>query len=155
MGEVMNGIETMSRDDLENFAKNTIVALQMLEIENKQLLFDIESSATVDVKVINGWRDLVNSSDQEREKWSQLATEMAEKNQLIVKTNEKLRFAAEKILTTLDSIAKTAHDNADPRLKALKLSRKMKRIEDEANAAKSEILEFFADEPDIEPDEQS
>jgi len=147
-------IETMSRDELEEFAKNTIVALRDLEIENEKLKLNLDITAKVDIDVINGWQKSASTSEKERDKWSKLATKMSEENQQLKKTNEKLRLTAEKILTTLDSIAKTAHDNANPKLKALKLSRVMKRIKDVANEAKSEILEFWVDEP-IEPDEQS
>lgn len=150
----MEAIEIMSRDELEIFAERTLLALQEADLENDQLRFDIETAATVDIDVINGWRQLVNSSEREREKWADLSTKMSEKNQQLVKANEKLMLAAEKILGTLDDIAKTAHDNSDPKMKALKLSRTMKRIEEDANLAKSEILEFFAEEPDIETDEQ-
>lgn len=151
----MNGIEIMSRDELEEFAKKSILALQQLEEENRQLRFDVDSASSVDIKVINGWRSLINTSEKEREKWSNIATEVSEKNQEMKKSNDRLRLVAEKILATLDSIGKRAHDNADPKLKPLKLSRVMQRIEEEANSAKSEILEFFIDEPDAEKNEQS
>lgn len=147
-------IETMSRDELEEFAQNTLVALQELEIENEKLRLRLDTAAKVDIEVINSWRDTASRADKERNKWSRLATEMSQENQRLKAMNEKLKLTSEKILTTLDSIAKTAHDNASPKLKALKLSRVMQRIKDVANESKSEILEFFVEEPE-DPDEQS
>jgi len=157
MGKItmMDGIETMGRAELEKLATESIVALQQLDEENKQLLFDIESSANIDVKIISGWRDLINSSETERDKWAKLATEMSLKNQALTKENERLKLVIEKILQTLDSLAKKAHDNADPKLKAIKLSRIMQKLRDEANEAKSEILGFFIEGPDNGTNEQS
>ena len=141
-------IDTMSRDELEEFSRNTLVALQELEIENENLKLNLDTAATVDIEVINGWRETAIQAEKGRNKWSNLATEMSQENQQLKEVNEKLTLASEKILTTLDSIAKTAHDNANPKLKALKLSRVMQRINDVANESKSEILAFFAEEPD-------
>jgi transketolase len=138
----------MSRDELEEFARNTLVALRELEIENDKLKLNLDTAAHVDIEVINAWQKSAVKAEKERNKWSKLATKMSEENQQLKKMNEKLMLTSEKILTTLDSIAKTAHDNANPKLKALKLSRVMTRIKDVANEAKSEILEFFAEEPD-------
>jgi hypothetical protein len=139
------GIKNMIRRDLEEFATKAAKTMETLENENRQLRFDIETAKTIDLDVINQWRDWTSTMDAERERWAELATNISIENKKLLEENKRMRYISERILETLDSIAKIAHDHADPKRQSMSLVRTLEQIKDAANQDKGKILQFFID----------
>ena len=137
------GIKGMSRDELEAFALSAAQAMERLERDNTQLRFDLSTTSNVDPDVINQWREWLQTVEAEREKWSELATEKSIENNQLIAENRHMRFVCEAILETLDSIAKLAHDQADPKKQAITLVRTLEQIRDAANTEKGKFIRFL------------
>jgi len=154
-------IRLMSRNELEEFTDRVVQLVMNLEEENKSLRYEASASKTIDIEVINGWRNWNETLDNERKKWSDMATQTSADNIELRRENDHIREVCSRILESLDGIHKLACDKADPKKKSIVLVRALEQIADAAYNDKEKIMGFMLEgatpdnlEEPLEDDEQ-
>jgi chromosome segregation ATPase len=98
-----NAVTTLPRTKLEEFALQAVQTMEDLERENKQLERDIEDVQKIDIDVIKGWREWIQTVNKDHEKWIDIATTLSTEKQEI---KEKYRAATETIENIMESLGK-------------------------------------------------
>lgn len=146
-GKVIAGLQVMSRDELISFSATALETIERLEKLNKQFKEDLEASGTVDVEIIWKWREWLGSMDKERDAWAQLATVLSAENKTLKAENQKMINRCEDILKMLDNVSIYASVRVDGNKPPSFLIGVIHKIKKSIDSGKSNLLEFFADEP--------
>jgi hypothetical protein len=130
-------LSTVPREDLEQFAAESVEKLQRLESSVQQL----ESQLNVDPDVIDGWRSWVETIDEERKKWSDLATRLDRDNKSRKTENARLFQAVKDLTIVLERIHSIAGRSRGDKVRMLDLKRAVDSIHEQAGAAMADAYE--------------
>jgi hypothetical protein len=148
--EVIEGLQTMTKDELIGFSANALEVIERLEVLNTQFKHDLEASGSISPEIIWQWREWLGIMDKERDNWATLATKISEENRILKNENERLFERCTSVLQVLDRISVFSNVQVDGNKPPSFLVGVIQKIRKAISDSKSALLEFVIDEPIIE-----
>jgi len=120
---------TMTRKQLEDFSIKAAKAMERLESENAKLRQDIDTAKKVDIDVITGWRRWMQTIDEERERWADMATRLSAENQDLKQKISSTEEESGELIRVIESIAEIALSESEDGTNAKGMRKGLKTIE--------------------------
>lgn len=151
--KVIDGLQSMSKEELVKFSADALETIGRLEALNTQFKHDLEASGSISPEIIWQWREWLGTMDKERDAWATLATKTSEENRILKNENEHLLARCTNILQVLDKISVFSSVHVDGNKPPSFLVGVIQKIRKAIGDSKSALLEFVIDEPMIETQE--
>ena len=154
MDKVIDGLQSMNKNELVKFAADALTTIERLETLNNQFKHDLEASGSISPEIIWQWREWLGTMDKERDAWATLSTKTSEENRILKNENERLLARCTNILLVLDKISIFSNIHVDGNKPPSFLIGVIQKIRKAIIDSKSALLEFVIDEPMIETQDQ-
>ena len=130
-------LSTVGREELEQFAYEAINRMGGLE----QSITALESQLQVDPDVIEGWRSWCETVEEERKKWSDMATNLEAKLRAEKRENARLFQAVKDLTVVLERIHNSAGRARGDKARMLDLKRAADSVYEQSGAAMADAYE--------------
>lgn len=135
--------EEMSREELEAFARDATHQLAKLQEAFERLTASAKANAHVNPAVIDRWRSWMDTLEDERREWADMATTFSTDNKQLLADVEGLQYALSEAAAALEFVIGAAEKSLGESKRVVSFKRALTRIAEKSTEVLTGLYEHY------------